>query len=380
MANERLSRRAPFRQSLLALLAVVAALVAVRDSATLPVPYVPCESPRIGFLGPITGEAAYLGKEQLGFARYAVRTVGRKEVKLIEEDTQLDPAQAVKAAERLQAEPDVLAVVGPAGSQEALAVAPVFARAPRTPFVSASALAAALTNGSVPHFFRVVPSERAQAPRLARLIRIRLEARRVAIVDDGSGYSRGLAGRVQASLRASGLSVTRLSAGRETTRFAPLAAQVPANADVVFVPWQVAANAQAFGEALRRAGKEADLVGSDAVDSGDFTLAGAYVTSFAPDVRVLPGNEAFVRGYGGRFVSRFGPPAYVATQAAILAIRKACADGEATRAEVERNLRGTAIRRIVLGGGLRFTKRGERAGATFAVFRIGPGGKRELVR
>lgn len=340
----------------------------------------PCASPRIGFLGPITGEAAYLGKEQLGFARYAVRTVGRKEVKLVEEDTQLDPARAAKAAERLQADPDVLAVVGPAGSQEALAVAPFFARTPRTPYVSASALGAALTNGSIRHFFRVVPSERAQAPRLARLIRLRLGAKQVAIVDDRSAYSRGLAGRVQASLRASAIRVTRLSVDRATTDLGPLAARIPAGADVVFLPWQIAANAQALGEELRARGSAAVLVGSDAVDSGDFELEGSYVTSFAPDVRALPGNGAFAAGYGRRFVSRFGPPAYVATQAAILAIRKACADGEATRAEVERNLRATAIPRIVLGGSLRFTARGDRAGATFAVFRIGPGGVRTLVR
>jgi branched-chain amino acid transport system substrate-binding protein len=359
---------------------VVAALAAAGDSATLPVPYVPCEDPRIGFLGPLTGAAAYLGKEQLGFARYAIRDVGRKEVKLLEEDTQLDPARAAKAAVRLHGDGDVLAVVGPAGSQEALAVSRVLAHAPRTPYVSASALEPALTNGSIRHFFRVVPSARAQAPRLARLIRLRLEARRVAVVDDRSAYSRGVAGRVEASLRAAGIAVTRLSTSRTTTRFAPLAARVPANADVVFAPWQVAASVQALGEELRLGGRDAIVVTADAADSGDLTLEGAYVTAFAPDVRALPGNEAFVAGYGRRFVSHFGPPAYVATQAAILAIRKACADGDASRAEVERHLRATSIPRTVLGGGLRFTATGDRVGATFAVFRIGPGGKRVLVR
>lgn len=306
--------------------------------------------------------------------------LGRREVRLVEEDTQLDPARAGQAAQRLQAEPDVLAVVGPAGSPEVLAVAPVFARVPRTPFVSASALGAALTNGSIRNFFRVVPGERAQAPRLARLIRLRLQAKRVAIVDDRSAYSRGLAGRVQASLRAKGIAVTRLSVDGAATDLRPLAARIPPAADVVFLPWRIAANAQTLGEELRAQESKAVVVGSDAVDSGDFTLAGAYVTSFAPDVRALPGNEAFVAGYGRRFVSRFGPPAYVAAQAAILAVRRACADGEATRAEVERNLGATSIPRIVLGGTLRFTARGERAGATFAVFRIGPGGKRVLVR
>ncbi len=54
----------------------------------------------------------------------------------------------------------------------------------------------------------------------------------------------------------------------------------------------------------------------------------------------IAGNAAFIKGYGATFVSNFGPPMYVATQAAIAAIRKACADGDATRAEVQKEPEG----------------------------------------
>ena len=74
------------------------------------------------------------------------------------------------------------------------------------------------------------------------------------------------------------------------------------------------------------------------------------MSAFAPDIRAIEGNAAFIAGYGAKFVSNFGPPAYVATQAAIAAIRKACADGDATRAEVQKHLRATFIPKIVLGG------------------------------
>ena len=67
------------------------------------------------------------------------------------------------------------------------------------------------------------------------------------------------------------------------------------------------------------------------------------MSAFAPDIRAIAGNAAFIEGYGASFVSNFGPPMYVATQAAIAAIRKACADGDATRAEVQKNLRATFI-------------------------------------
>ena len=94
---------------------------------------------------------------------------------------------------------------------------------------------------------------------------------------------------------------------------------------------------------MKEQGKKAVIFGSDGLDSGDFKIQGAYISAFAPDIRGIQGNAAFIKGYGKKFVSNFGPPMYVATQAAILAINKACADGNATRAEVQKNLRTTFI-------------------------------------
>ena len=70
---------------------------------------------------------------------------------------------------------------------------------------------------------------------------------------------------------------------------------------------------------------------------------------------------------------------YVTTQAAIAAIKKACADGDATLAEVQRNPKATLIPKIVLGGSLQFTPRGDRKGAKFSIFKVGAGGKKSLV-
>jgi ABC-type branched-subunit amino acid transport system substrate-binding protein len=156
-------------------------------------------------------------------------------------------------------------------------------------------------------------------------------------------------------------------------------ARVGPRIDVVFLPWQNAANAHSFGQQLRRQGGRAIIFGSDSLDSGDFEIAGSYVSSFAPDIRGVARNAAFIRGYGARFVSNFGPPAYVATQAAIAAITRACADGDATRAEVQRNLQATFIPRIVLGGSLAFTAHGDRKGASFSIFKLGSGGTKTLV-
>ena len=69
----------------------------------------------------------------------------------------------------------------------------------------------------------------------------------------------------------------------------------------------------------------------------------------------------------------------MATNAAIVAIQKACADGNATRAEVLKNLRRTFLRNTVLGGNLLFTLHGDVKGSKFYIFKLGAGGKKTLV-
>ncbi len=361
-------------------LAVVASAFARPDGATtVAAPSAGCDNSKIGFMGPITGDAAFIGKEQLGFAKYAIRKLGKGKVSLVEGDTQLDPAQASTVGSRFQSNKDILAVVGPAGSQEVSAVAPIFKKSAAMPFVSGSATATTLTNGSIPTFSRVVPNDSVQSPTIARYIRQILKAKSVFIIDDQTSYSRPLANGVQANLRAGGVKVSRQSVGRTVTDFSALVSKIGDDVNVVFLPWQIAANGQIFGQQMKEQGKKAIIFGSDGLDSGDFKITGSYVSAFAPDIRGIKGNAAFIRGYGAKFVSNFGPPSYVATQAVIAAIQKSCADGNATRAEVQKNLRATFIPKTVLGGNLQFTRRGDVKGSKFYIFKLGSGGKKTLV-
>jgi branched-chain amino acid transport system substrate-binding protein len=355
------------------------ALARVDAPAAVAAPSAGCDRPTIGFMGPITGDAAFIGKEQLGFAQYAIRKLGKGKIKLVQGDTQLDPAQASTVGAKFHADKNMLAVVGPAGSQEVLAVAPIFKKAQRLPFISGSATRTSLTNGAIPNFFRVVPNDSVQAPTTAKYIRQILKAKKVFIVDDQTAYSRPLANAVQANLRAGKVAVTRQSVNQKVTDFSALVSRMDDDTDIVYLPWQIAANAQIFGQQMKEQGKKAIIVGSDGLDSGDFKIQGAYVLAFAPDIRGIKGNAAFIRGYGKKFVSNFGPPSYVATDAAIKAIQKACADGNATRAEVQRNLKSTLLVKTVLGGNLQFTAKGDVKGAKFYVFKVGSGGKKTLV-
>jgi branched-chain amino acid transport system substrate-binding protein len=362
-------------------LAIVASAMAradIRPAATA-APNAGCDSPKIGFQGPITGDAAFIGKEQLGFAQYAIRKLAGGKIKLSQQDTQLDPAQASTTGAKLHADASVLAVVGPAGSQEVLAVAPIYKKAQRLAFISGSATRTSLTNGSIPNFFRVVPNDSVQAPTTAKYIRQVLKAKSVFIVDDQTAYSKPLANGVQANLRAGGVKVSRNSVNQKVTDFSSLVSKIGDDVDVVYLPWQIAANGQIFGQQMKEQGKRAVIFGSDGLDSGDFKIQGSYVSAFAPDIRGIKGNAAFIRGYGKKFVSNFGPPIYVATNAAIVAIQKACADGNATRAEVQKQLKATLLPKTILGGNLQFTAKGDVKGSKFYIFKLGAGGKKTLV-
>ena len=129
-------------------------------------------STSIGFEGPITGPASPVGDEQLHFAELALsmdNTANKTDIKLVQGDTQLNPAQATTVTQQFTSNSAIVGVVGPAGSQEVEAVGPLMARAGLA-FMSGSATNSTLTTGKYPTFFRVVSNDGVQGPQDANYI------------------------------------------------------------------------------------------------------------------------------------------------------------------------------------------------------------------
>jgi branched-chain amino acid transport system substrate-binding protein len=320
----------------------------------------------IGVAAPITGAAASLGQQQLKWARYFVtrynRTHPRAKLRIVPGDTQLpDTAQAIQVAERLSSNSQVLAVVGPAGSQEVQVSSATF-KAANLAYVSGSATRTSLTNDGTRknRFFRVVPNDDQQGPRVSNYIRSNLRATRVVIVDGQDSYSVGLSDTVERLLKAGGADVRRESVNPDTTTdFSSLAARVPSNTQVVYIPWQLAPKAQLFGQQLRAAGRTATLFGSDGLfDPDNFKIPGSYVSFFPVDLR-SPVIAAYRRGPGKGQSELFGLPSYVAADVVARAIEKACKNGQATRGEVRRFIGSTRIPKAesLLGFTVRFVQR-----------------------
>jgi branched-chain amino acid transport system substrate-binding protein len=326
---------------------------------------------KIALMAPITGDAASLGQEQRNWARYAIKTFNAKyrtKITLSEGDTQLNPAQATTVGRKYQSDSSILGVVGPAGSQEVQAVGPIFGRA-KLAFISMSATRVDLTSGKNPTFFRVVPTDGQQGPTDADYMIKTLHAKTIYIIDDQTSYSTGLADQVTSAAKKLGVSVTRDSVAQSQTDFSSLVSKV--NADVVFLPWQIAANAQLFATQMQEQNKSAKLMGSDGVFSSDFHANGAYVSSFAPDIRGIAADKALVAGYVKAYNDKFGtfgPPTYAATWVLASAVRSACGtSGKASRSAVLSAVKKTN-QPSILGYPIKFSSHGDVSGARFHIF------------
>ena len=345
----------------------------------------------IGFAAPVTGPAGPLGQQMARWGRFAEtrwNRTHRLDIRLVLGDTQLpDTAQAVRVAENLASNEQVLAVVGPAGSQEVQVSTAPFRRG-GVANISGTATATTLTAGSRRgFFFRTVPNDAQQAARAVAYMRgAPLRARRVVVIDAQNSYSTGLADAVQRLLRRAGARVQRQSVNESTvTDFSSVVARIPNDTQVVYIPWQLAAKAQQFGEQLRASGRNATLFGGDGLYSPeDFKLPGSYVTAF-PVALGHPTIRAYQRGPGRGSSDLFGLPSFVAVEIAARAVERACANGEATRAEVRGFINRTVIPRAqsLLGFRISFQQTvrpplgpGDmRTPAQYIVYRISPNGQ-----
>jgi branched-chain amino acid transport system substrate-binding protein len=339
----------------------------------------------IGFEGPITGQVAVLGAEQLHFAQLALsmdNTANNTKISLVQGDTQLNPAQATTVTQQFTSNASIVAVAGPAGSQEVKAVGGLFARA-NMAFISGSATNSTLTAGAYPTFFRVVSKDSVQGPEDANYIVKNLHPKALMIVDDQEVYSTGLVTTMMPIFTAAGIKVDHESVSQKLTDFSSLVAKVTPATSVVVLPWQVAANAQQFGRNLAQQHKTAAIFGTDGLFSPSaFTIGGSYVSSFGPDITGIPADAAIASAAQAKFGSfgTFGPPIFAATHVIDEAIASVCKSGQTpSRANVLAAIKQTNEPTSILGQPIAFDAHGDLVNGKFFLFKINSAGKYKLI-
>ena len=339
----------------------------------------------IGMEGPLTGPVATLGQEQLHFAQLAVsqdNAANKTKISIVQGDTQLNPAQATTVTQQLTSNSKVIAVVGPAGSQEVEAVGPLMTRA-GMPFVAESATAAALTTGKYPTFFRVVSKDSVQGPQDAHYIVDHLHPKALMIVDDQESYSTGLVAAMTPVFEAAGIKVDHESVSQKTNDFSSLVTKVTPSTSVVVLPWQVAANAQEFGRELAQQHKKAVIFGTDGLFSpGTFSINGSYVSSFGPDITGIAADKAIAAEAKAKYgnFGTFGPPVFAATHVVDEAIASVCTSGQTpSRDNVLAAIKKTDEPTSILGQPIKFDSHGDLVNGKFFLFKIDSAGKYQLI-
>jgi branched-chain amino acid transport system substrate-binding protein len=284
-----------------------------------------------------------------------------------------DPARSRELAEQIVADPSYIGVVGPMGSTEAFANAPVFDAAGLLQ-VSPCASHADLCRAGYRTFFRLVPNEEVQGRELARIASSVLGARRLAIVHDDDAFGTTTADNISEAFTATfgGEVVERVSFSQGEEAFDELAATVAASgADLVFFGVH-SHEGKLVSAALRAAGIEVPFLATDGLKTNFFLGGGddgiAYHTHTGADFRRLPTAADFRDRYLARWPldSTYSPEAY---DAAMLVADALKAAGQADRAAVLDAFRSAGDRSGITGP-IAFDEHGERVGAPVSLYRV----------
>jgi branched-chain amino acid transport system substrate-binding protein len=316
-----------------------------------------CKKAGLGYAGPLSGGAAFLGDDQSNWEKLFIKNwnAGKKipgvpktlhRVKLtlaLAGDSTLNSQKAVTVAHQMVANSQILGMVGFAGSNENLGGGPVLDGA-KLPYVSGSATLDTLATGApgqkaLKYFYRVVPPNAVQAKTLPFLIKhLGLQKNdKVMVVDDGEAYGIGLADDGQKIFKAHKLKVTRKSvketdqssAAEFAANIQPVAAQAVAlGVKLVYAPTQDAADSQVFAQDLQTDGYHGKIMATDGSVSPDFHFTGGYVSFFGPNISAI--NKTYLKRYKAAYGAKsasdpFGAPSFVAAQMLGVAISKACA-------------------------------------------------------
>lgn len=261
---------------------------------------------KLGFFGAKTGADAQLGLNGLTGAKLALeqhKAKGGPAVDLVEYDSQGDPAQAPQLAQKAVSD-KVVAIIGPMFSGESKTADPIFEQAAIVN-VSPSATAVTLAQNGWKYWHRILANDDAQGPADAAYIARKLNAKKVAVIDDRSEYGKGLADSVRSKLQAAGVAVVNDSIDPKAQDFSSTVNTVnSAKVDAVFFGGYYSAAGRLVKQ-LRDASVKVPFVSGDGsaderlVENAGSpaTAEGVLVTCACVIATAAPNLAAFVNDY-----------------------------------------------------------------------------------
>lgn len=336
---------------------------------------------KIGFIGPLTGPDAHWGKDNQNSAQLAIDTLNRSAPKiagkavqfqLVSEDDQEDPKQSTLAAQKLT-DAGVQAVVGPFTSGTTIPAARILNQAGIPQF--SVAVNSTYTSMGYNNAFRLSAVDTRMGPAMAQYAFNELKARRIAMIDDRTAYSQGLADKFEQEAKRLGAQIVRREyATPGQNNFSPIVTSIrAAKPDLLFV---ALSDAQAAPLALqmKQLGLSTKVLSGDMIQTDTFIkLAGnngeGFMAAVAGNVLAQRAQgRDFLKQYQSRFGSQpqaYGPQHYDAVMLAAQAMQQA---GSTASAKVIAALRKISVEGV--NASYRFDARGDLLQAPITVYQV----------
>ncbi len=271
----------------------------------------------IGVIGELTGDIPKVGQSTAEAANMVVEEINAEcgltvndeqyEVVIIIEDNEAKAESSVAVATRLIVEEEVLAIIGPQASKQAVPTGQV-ANDRETPMISPWS-----TNPNTtldrPWVFRAAFLDPFQGPVVAGFVASEFGAKTAAVLYDvASDYPKGLAENFRDAALAGGIDVVAFESFTtgDTDFSSQLTVIIAAQPDVLFVP-QYYNEVPLIVRQARELGFEGPIVGSDSWGAADLlTLCGDaceglfFSTHYAPDIATEIG-QTFIQAYEERY-------------------------------------------------------------------------------
>lgn len=296
------------------------------------------ETIKVGHIQPLTGSVAYNGTANVKGARLAVEQrnaaggVLGKQIELITEDGQCQPAKSVNAAEKLIQRDKVPVVIGAFCSTATLAVMPI-AQKYGVPLLTGVSSNETLTEKGNTWFFRATDTDPLLAHTFAKVLTDELKLKKVAYVGVNDDFGRGSVEGFEREITAlGGETVAKEFFEHGTTDFYTILAKLrTSGADGLFVAAETQ-DGSTFVKQMAEFGLELKVFGVGSWATPDFmNLAGTAangIYAMVPYVSTMdtPENQAFVAEYTKKYdeaPGKYGAAGYNTANIVMEAIERA---------------------------------------------------------
>ena len=318
---------------------------------------------RIGFMGPLTGDAASYGHAIKRGVEMALKDSKLQNVKIIYEDTRCDGEEAVSAINKLINIDKVSAIIGDVCSGATLAVAPI-AEQNKVVMISASSTSPEITNAGE-YIFRTIPSDTHQGKFGAELV-YDLGLRNLSILYGNEEYGVGFEGVLKENFESlGGLVVAEESFERGSTDLRTQLTKIrKARPEAIYIISNSPDSSVAALKQIKQMGIKAKVFGSEGLKGPE--IAATKVAENLTITSVSAGTPAFVEQYmreHGLAIQPFAPQAYDSFNALAKAIQNGARTGSEIKLQLD-NLKFSGV-----SGDIEFDSNGDVSGS-YQVYRL----------